>query len=160
MGMNSILTEKENSDFKNLHKVLSQVLNKDIFVELVYTYLDVYSEMTQIHRLEKQHKLNLMDEDEDSEDETDRNQKISYPVERLESLKSKCNWLIDNMPKIMQTTNQQSASDRTNMAFLRYEFSKNVVNFLKTLVKQLDLDFDETRWNELYRALGLELPNL
>merc|ERR1712157_356854 len=153
MGMNSILTEKENSDFKNLHKVLSQVLNKDIFVELVYTYLDVYSEMTQIHRLEKQHKLNLMDEDEDSEDETDRNQKISYPVERLESLKSKCNWLIDNMPKIMQTTNQQSASDRTNMAFLRYEFSK-------TLVKQLDLDFDETRWNELYRALGLELPNL
>ena len=100
-----------------------------------------------------------MDEDEDSDGESDRNQKISYPVERLESLKSKCNWLIDNMPKIMQTTNQQSASDRTNMAFLRYEFSKNVVNFLKTLVKQLDLDFDETRWNELYRALGLELPN-
>lgn len=85
-------------------------------------------------------------------------ERISYPVERLENLKSKCNWLIDNMPKVMQTSNQTNS--RTEMAFLRHEFSKNVVEFLKTLVKQLDLGFDEARWNELYRALGLEQPNL
>merc|ERR1712179_282023 len=154
--INSLLNESESSDFKSLHKVLGQVLNKDVFGELVYTYLDVYTEMSQIRRLEKKLKLNLMDEDYNSaeagDNEYENNERISYPVERLENLKSKCNWLIDNMPKIMQTSNQISAADRTNMAFLRHEFSKNVVEFLKTLVKQLDLGFDEARWNELYRA--------
>ena len=121
-----------------------------------YTYLDVYTEMIQIHRLEKKLKLNLMDSDDKEDNELENNERISYPAERLENLKAKCNWLIDNMPKIMQTANH----DKIQMAFLRHEFSKNVVEFLKTLVKQLDLGFDEARWNELYRALGLEQPNL
>jgi len=157
--INSLLNETENGDFKGLHKILSQVLNKDVFGELVYTYLDVYTEMSQIHRLEKKLKLHLMDDDS-SKPDYENIERISYPVERLENLKSKCNWLIDNMPKIMQTATQNNSADRTEMAFLRHEFSKNVVEFLKTLVKQLDLGFDEARWNELHRALGLEQPNL
>merc|ERR1712187_549944 len=84
--------------------------------------------------------------------------RISYPVERLESLRSKCNWLIDNMPKIMQTT--ASRESTTEMAFLRYTFSSEVIEFLKTLDKQLDLEFDEARWTELYRARDLPLPNI
>jgi len=157
--INSLLNETESGDFKGLHKILSQVLNKDVFGELVYTYLDVYTEMSQIHRLEKKLKLHLMDDDS-SKPDYENIERISYPVERLENLKSKCNWLIDNMPKIMQTATQNNSADRTEMAFLRHEFSKNVVEFLKTLVKQLDLGFDEARWNELHRALGLEQPNL
>ena len=34
--INSLLNETEAGDFKGLHKILSQVLNKDVFGELVY----------------------------------------------------------------------------------------------------------------------------
>ena len=99
------------------------------FTPFLYTYLDVYTEMSQIHRLEKKLKLNLMDCGDSSKNaatDYENIERISYPVERLENLKSKCNWLIDNMPKVMQTSNQtNSRTEMTRWTIYDIEISQN-----------------------------------